>query len=92
MLIYPRQNSQERISAPTAHMDLFPTIMQVCKIKYHHKIDGLSLHPLLQNNQTDFETRSIYHHWTRGYLTPYQNMAVRQGDFKLIGQVDYDVP
>jgi arylsulfatase len=92
MLMYPRQNNQERINAPTAHMDLFPTIMQMCNIKYQHKIDGLSLKPLLENNSTAFQNRTIYHHWTRGFLTPYQNMALRQGDFKLVGQVDYDAP
>lgn len=91
-LIYPRQNDLERIHSPTAHIDIFPTILQLCKIKYEHSIDGLSLIPLFQNNTSSFIDRSIYHHWTRGYLTPYQNIAVRQGDFKLVGHVDYNAP
>ncbi len=89
-LIYPRQNDLERIHSPTAHIDIFPTILQLCKIKYEHSIDGLSMLPLFQNNTSGFNNRSIYHHWTRGYLTPYQNIAVRQGDFKLVGHVDYN--
>lgn len=90
MIVYPRQNNLERINAPTAHMDIFPTIMNICNINYQHKIDGISLTALFQNDPALFSKRTIYHHWTRGYLTPYQNMAVRQGDFKLVGQVDYD--
>jgi arylsulfatase A-like enzyme len=90
MIIYPRQNRQERINTPAAHIDILPTIMEICNIRHSHEIDGLSLWPLIRNEDNSFENRPIYHHWTRGFLTPYQNMAIRQGDFKLIGQVDYD--
>lgn len=92
LIVYPRQNNLERISAPTAHMDIFPTIMEICRLDFRHKIDGISLTSLFDHDQTKFDSRTIYYHWTRGYLTPYQNMAIRQGDYKLVGQVDYDAP
>lgn len=90
LIVYPRQNNLERINAPTAHMDIFPTIMEVCGSTYEHDIDGISLTDLFENKPAKFESRIIYHHWTRGHLTPYQNMAIRQGDYKLVGHADYD--
>ncbi|MCB0686505.1 MAG: sulfatase-like hydrolase/transferase, partial [Saprospiraceae bacterium] len=90
LIVYPRQNGQERINAPTAHMDIFPTIMNICQLNFQHDIDGISLTSLFQKNTQPFAERVIYHHWTRGYFTPYQNMAIRQGDYKLVGKVDYD--
>ena len=33
--------------------------------------------------------RPIIYHWTRGFTEPYHNIAVRKGQFKLVGHGDY---
>lgn len=77
-----------------AHIDLLPTILDLCNLhsKIPDQIDGRSLVPLIegQNVQQDYENRTLYSEWGRGYPVPYQNFSVRQGDYKLIGNTGYD--
>tara|TARA_B100000809_G_scaffold157716_1_gene155003 strand:- start:515 stop:2305 length:1791 start_codon:yes stop_codon:yes gene_type:complete len=50
-----------------AHYDLFPTILSAAGIALpKHKIDGVNLLPLLENNADNWPDRKLYLQWHRG--------------------------
>lgn len=79
------------IETPAAHIDLLPTIAEVSNtsIPDPSSIDGKSLVGLVNGQAQPFEDRFLFFHWGRGYPTPYQNIAARQGRYKLTGQTSY---
>lgn len=95
LIRYPRVfPANKKIDAATAHIDLLPTILDVCGIDLPGsiKIDGCSLLPLLNSDDSDFRDRFLFWEWNRGFPLPWQNFAVRKGDFKLVGNCGYDSP
>lgn len=81
------------IEAATAHIDLLPTIAQLCHadLPEDRVIDGMSLLPLLQGEKSDeFENRSLFFYWTRRYPELYNNMALQKGSYKLVGQTNFN--
>ncbi len=74
-----------------AHIDLLPTILEYCKvdIPVNLEIDGKSLWPTIKGKKPEWKDRPLFFHWQRGMPEPYRNIAVRKGDYKLVGQVDY---
>ncbi|MDP4679243.1 MAG: DUF4976 domain-containing protein, partial [Cyclobacteriaceae bacterium] len=55
-------------------------------------IDGISFNSILNGNEAlgVFQDRTLYYHWQRGYPEAYRNIAVRKGDYKLVGHKGAD--
>ncbi|MFC2116047.1 arylsulfatase [Bacteroidota bacterium] len=81
-----------RIRTPAAHIDLFPTIMDICGIPgdSHKNTDGKSLLPLIKGEEGMFRQRPLFWEWGRGYPVLYRNIAVLRGNYKLIGNCGHD--
>ncbi|GGF51879.1 arylsulfatase [Echinicola rosea] len=93
LLRYPAKHSGGiTISTPGVHMDVMPTLAELCQVTLpsDRTIDGNSLVPLIDGEQVDWADRPLFFYWTRRYPELYQNMAVQQGEFKLVGHADYD--
>lgn len=70
-----------------AHIDIFPTILDVCQIKIpsHLKLDGKSFLPLLLNNRKKWPDRHIIIQAHRGNEPVlYHNFAIRNQEWKLL--------
>jgi arylsulfatase A-like enzyme len=72
-------------TTPIHFVDLFPTILDICKIKYRANlpIDGLSFQQLLETTDKNKPTRQFWQ-WNRGEPNYTHNAAVREGDWKLV--------
>ena len=82
-----RFDAGKEIAVPAAHIDILPTLLEICGIPVRPDtdLDGMSLLPLLEGD-TDFpEERTLFHEWARGYIQPYRNIAVSRGRYKLVG-------
>ncbi|UCG26936.1 MAG: arylsulfatase [Bacteroidales bacterium] len=79
------------ITVSAAHIDIFPTLAELCNlfIPGGVRFDGESLLPLIHDETVHWIDRPLFFHWQRGYPEPYRNIAVRKGDFKLVGHSDY---
>jgi arylsulfatase A-like enzyme len=82
------------IETPLAHIDVFPTLAELCQIDMptDRSIDGISFLPLLQgeDNIQLFENRPLFFYWTRRYPELYNNIAIQKGPYKLVGHANYD--
>ena len=86
-------NGNQDIETTTAHIDLLPTLADLCNanVPTDRKIDGNSFLPLLKGEKPEvFETRSLFFYWTRRYPELYQNIALQKGPFKLVGNTNYN--
>ncbi len=77
----------KEISQTVAHIDLLPTLLELCKIRLPEKlvIDGRSMLPLLNNNESAFKNRTLFFEWGRGFPIPYQNFTAMNDRYKLVG-------
>jgi hypothetical protein len=75
------------IDVPGAHIDLLPTLVDLCGLTFpvNLSFDGKSLLPLIRNEEVPWADRTLFFHWQRGYPEPYRNIAVRKGNYKLVG-------
>ncbi|NEW82845.1 MAG: arylsulfatase [Mariniphaga sp.] len=82
------------IETIAAHIDILPTLAQVCHVEMpkDRKIDGKSLLPLLMGKEVEWADRPLFFYWTRGYPELYYNMALREGNYKLVGKTNYNAP
>jgi len=88
---YPNISQSKHIAATTAHIDILPTLAEICNASLpEHKIDGRSLLPLIESRERDWAERSLFFYWTRRYPELYNNMAIHKGDYKLVGHTDFD--
>ncbi|NOY37452.1 MAG: arylsulfatase [Chlorobi bacterium] len=80
------------ISVPAAHIDLLPTLVNLCNLKWPEEpdIDGKDLVPLIRGDSPQWSNRSLFYYWQRGYTEPYRNIAVRKGNFKLVGNTGWN--
>lgn len=80
------------IETTTAHIDVLPTIAQLCKaeIADDRVIDGKSLLPLIKGEPVDWADRSLFFYWTRRYPELYNNISLQKGNYKLVGNTDYN--
>ena len=79
-----------KISTPAAHIDIFPTIMDICGIPedlYKHT-DGISLLPLIKGDDSEFMQRPLF--WGGGYPVLYRGISVLMGNYKLVGNCAQD--
>ena len=90
---YPERYKKDMdIETMAAHIDVLPTLAEICKVQVPHdrKIDGKSLVPLLNGSAVDWAERPFFSYWTRRYPEKYNNMSLQKGDYKLVGHTDYD--
>lgn len=78
------------ISRMSAHIDILPTILELCNLKIpsDRKIDGQSLVPLI--NSKPFNDRHLFSYWTRRFPEKYINMSIQNDNYKLVGNNDYN--
>ena len=93
LLRYPAVFSGQReVKTTTAHLDILPTLAELCSVPLpkHRVIDGENLTPLLRGDSVGWADRSLFFTWTRRYPVLYQNVALQRGNYKLVGQTDYN--
>ncbi|MHC4672444.1 MAG: sulfatase [Planctomycetota bacterium] len=82
---WPRQTKANTVChAPVISVDFYPTILHIAGIQPTHRLDGVSLVPLLKQEGT-FKRKAIYWHYphySNDGLPPCG--AVRMGKYKLI--------
>lgn len=78
----------QEIETTAAHLDMHPTLADLCQLPAVDGLeqDGKSLLPLLQGDPVSWAERPLFFYWQRGYPEPYRNVAVRMGEYKLVGQ------
>ena len=88
--MYHSSLDARRESTVLTHMDLVPTLLDYLEMDIPPNLDGSSFRDLLVDGSIPevFNERPLFYHWTRGFPEPYHNIAVRQGDYKLVGQGD----
>ncbi|MFH6602927.1 arylsulfatase [Maribacter algicola] len=92
-LQYPKLIKGKRDIEPlTAHIDILPTLAEICKIKMplDRKIDGRSLVPLLIGKNETWSERPFFSYWTRHYPEKYYNISLQKGNYKLVGHTNYN--
>ncbi|RMG59094.1 MAG: arylsulfatase [Bacteroidetes bacterium] len=72
-----------------AHIDLLPTLADLLGLPTPAGLDGQSLLPAWKDPARAPRPRTLHFTWTRGYDEPYRNVALRQGDWKLVAHTDY---
>lgn len=72
----------------SAHIDVLPSLLDLCDIETpkNIKIDGKNF---LNKSR---EERSFFSYWTRKSPELYQNMSLNKGNYKLVGNTNYDSP
>jgi len=90
---YPSFFGRNRdIETMAAHLDILPTVAELCHVDLpkDRVIDGRSLIPLVKGKQVDWANRSLFTYWTRRYPELYSKMSLLKGNFKLVGNTDYN--
>jgi arylsulfatase A-like enzyme len=79
------------INDPAANIDVLPTILDLCGIDLPTglDLDGRSLAALLRGEVSSLPERTLFFEWQRGFTEPYRNIAVRKGDYKMVGNIEY---
>ena len=92
---WPGQLPAERIIAqPTAHIDVLPTLLDLCGIRVENAadFDGISLAPLLRGETEDLPERAIVIQLQPDRPQKWHHMALIKGRWRLIkGEELYDV-
>lgn len=84
--------ASKSIETMSAHIDVLPTLAELCHVELpkNRIIDGKSLLPLILDKKVDWSERSLFLYWTRKYPELYNNIAIQQSGYKLVGQTDYN--
>jgi arylsulfatase len=79
--------ANKEIDNMTAHIDLLPTLLDLCQIRLpgSQTIDGQSMLPLLRQDGSAFKNRTLFFEWGRGFPIPYQNFSAMDERYKLVG-------
>ena len=76
------------IDSPTAHIDIAPTLLDLCGVKIpenHAPLDGQSLAALLRGQETQIPDRTLFFQWHRGdEPEKYRSFAARGPKYKLV--------
>ena len=93
MYLPDRFDPKIKVEEPVANIDLLPTLLDLINVDPPYDIDGKSILPLIEGRSVEWiNDRPLFTHWHRGYPEPYRNIAVRKGDFKLVGNTDHLAP
>ncbi len=94
-LRWPGTLAARGIETMAAHIDLFPTLLDLCGAPQpeDRTIDGRSLVPLLAGASAAWEDRKLFFQWHRGDAPePFRACAVRSQRYKLVnGKELYDL-
>ena len=84
---YPEKfPSKEETDLRLAHIDLFPSILDMCGIAQPaHEIDGRSFIDVSEHDLSGFDKRTLFFEWGRGFPVRYRNFASIKGAHKLVG-------
>lgn len=84
--------ASKSIETMSAHIDVLPTLAELCHVELpkNRIIDGKSLLPLILDKKVDWSERPLFLYWTRKYPELYNNIAIQQSGYKLVGQTDYN--
>jgi len=84
----PGINAPVAIDSPTAHIDIAPTLLDLCGVKRvsaKPAFDGQSLAPLLRDGVKQLPDRTLYFQWHRGdEPEKYRAFAARGPKYKLV--------
>ena len=86
--------AERKIAQPTAHIDILPTLLELCGIRAENAadLDGLSLAPLLRGEDEDLPERSIVIQLQPDIPQKWHHTALIKGRWRLINGVElYDV-
>lgn len=80
----------KKINTTVAHIDILPTLLDICGLasEIPEGIDGSSMLPVLKGDDDVFKQRYLYWQWARGYPELYANIAIRLGNYKLVGHAE----
>ena len=90
---YPEHfKGNKDVETTTAHIDVLPTLAKLCNVDLpkKNKIDGKDVLPLIKGGKVDWAGRPLFFYWTRRYPELYNNIALQKGDYKLVGQTNYN--
>jgi arylsulfatase A-like enzyme len=82
-----------KVDAVTAHIDLAPTILELCKVERPKAVafDGVSLADVLRGEQRTLAKRNLFFQWHRGDQPErFRACAVRGPRYKLVQPVGRD--
>ncbi|WP_319589329.1 arylsulfatase [uncultured Draconibacterium sp.] len=87
LIHYPKKfKEKSEIDATFAHIDLLPSILDLCGVKQpNHNIDGISIFSSENEDYSAFENRTLFFEWGRGFLKKYRNFSALKDNFKLVG-------
>ena len=86
--------AERRISQPTAHIDVLPTLLDLCGIRAENAadLDGISLAPLLRGARDDLPERAIVIQLQPDVPQKWHHTALIKGRWRLLnGDELYDV-
>lgn len=92
-LRYPAKYAgNKEIETTVAHIDILPTLAEICNVRLpeDRAIDGKSLVPLLDGKKVDWADRFLFFYWNRRYPELYNNIAVQNANYKLVGHTSYN--
>ncbi|MEN8882524.1 MAG: arylsulfatase, partial [Polaribacter sp.] len=93
LMSYPKLIKKDMdISTMTAHIDILPTVAELCDIELskENNLDGKTLVPLINKKNVEWTKRPLFFYWTRRYPELYNNMAIQKNGLKLVGKTDYN--
>lgn len=88
----PLGKTNTDIEANTAHIDILPTISEICNVNLPNDriIDGESMLPLIAGEKPSQPERTLFFYWTRRAAELYNNIALQKGNFRLVAHAGYD--
>jgi arylsulfatase len=96
LIKYPKVLAPNKeVNTTLAHIDVMPTLAELCQanLPKDRVIDGQSFAGILKgegNFETAFEKRPLFFYWTRKLPELYNNVAIQQGPYKLVGHTGFD--
>lgn len=87
-----RLEAGREIDGYAAHLDMLPTLLGLAGIPVPDTLalDGNDYSLQLLGEIDTMPEPTLFFQWQRGYPEPYRNIAVRRGDYKLVGQTGYE--
>ncbi|MGC9343928.1 MAG: arylsulfatase [Bacteroidales bacterium] len=92
-LNFPTLGADKDININAAHIDILPTLASICKVNLPERrtIDGKDLLPVIRGEEPEWvNDRSLFFYWNRRFPVLYLNMALQKGNFKLVGNANFD--
>jgi arylsulfatase A-like enzyme len=88
LIRWPGRIAADRlIDRIAAHIDLAPTLLEICQVSAPLQVqtDGVSLWPLLKNQQSEWPDRTLFFQWHRGDIPQAgRSFAAIAQDYKLV--------